>query len=250
MTNIIDITGKNTGTIDLPKDIFAAKINTANLAQYIRVYLSRQRSAAAKAKTRSEVTGSNAKIWRQKGTGNARHGSRKAPIFVGGGVSHGPTGGQNYKLQISKRQKKQALFAALTTKVSDSLFVSGFEKLTAKTSDLVKIVKTLAKDSRKTLIIIDKPIKNIIAAGANAKGITITQATRLNPYELLNNNTIIFAKEAVDTIANTYVTAKTKSEPKKETPVETTKTAKTTKTTKPAAKVVKSVKPVKKAVKK
>lgn len=240
MTNTIDITGKKSGTIDLPKDIFAAKINTTILAQYIRVYLARQRSSAAKTKTRSEVTGTTAKVWRQKGTGNARHGSRKAPTFVGGGVSHGPTGGQNYKLQISKRQKKQALFSALTTKIEDSLFVTGLEKLSAKTADLIKVTSALAKDSRKTLIVIDKPINNIITAGANAQGITITQATRLNPYELINNNTIIFSSDSIEVIKNTYLSdkkTKTKTEPVKKTP---TKPAKpTTKTTKSAPKSVK-----------
>src|SRR3989337_2053900 len=88
--SLITTTGTKTSTIDLPGEIFAAKVNRTLLSRYVKVYLSRQRSAGAKTKTRGQVTGSTRKIYRQKGTGRARHGDIKSPIFIGGGLAHGP----------------------------------------------------------------------------------------------------------------------------------------------------------------
>ncbi len=96
------ISGEKAGKVTLPSEIFAAKINNQLMAQAVRVFLANQRKARAKTKTRGKVEGSGKKIWAQKGTGRARHGDRYAPIFVGGGISHGPTGKENFKLKMRK----------------------------------------------------------------------------------------------------------------------------------------------------
>src|SRR3990170_5938571 len=123
LIQVLNTRGEPAGKTDLPEEIFAVKASPRLLAQAVRVYLANQRLAQARAKTRGEVKGSGKKIWRQKGTGRARHGDAQAPIFVGGGVAHGPTGRENYKLKLPKRLKRRALFAALTQKIEEKELV-------------------------------------------------------------------------------------------------------------------------------
>ena len=114
--DLYTIDGKKAGKIEVPKAVFGAKVNEILLAQYRRVFLNNQRRAKPKSKTRGEVTGSGKKIWRQKGTGRARHGDRYANIFVGGGVAHGPTGKENYSLKLTRKMRQSALSSALSQK--------------------------------------------------------------------------------------------------------------------------------------
>ena len=116
--SVYGIDGKEQKTIELPKDVFAATENKSLLAQAVRVYLVNQRQGNVKVKTRSEVIGSTRKIYRQKGTGKARHGAIKAPIFVGGGVAHGPKQ-KEYNLKFNKKEKKLALYGALSSKLKE-----------------------------------------------------------------------------------------------------------------------------------
>lgn len=201
--NVYSLTGTATGKITLPDDIFAAKVRPALMAQAVRVYLSNQRRARAQAKTRAEVSGSGKKIWRQKGTGRARHGDRYAPIFVGGGVAHGPTGKENYKLKMPQKMRQQALFSALTSKFRDGglIIVSGLAKIEPKTS---KMVKALAKlkinppTSGEVLLILPKVLENVILAARNIEGVKLVSVEALNTYEVLNGGKLVFMKEAIE----------------------------------------------------
>ena len=103
---VVDVKGKSKGQINVSNEIFGINPNKIVVAQAVRVHLTNQRQATAKSKTRGEVSGSGKKIWRQKGTGRARHGDRYAPIFVGGGVAHGPRGNQNVKRNLSKNRPR------------------------------------------------------------------------------------------------------------------------------------------------
>src|SRR3990167_8071260 len=109
------------------------------LAQAIKVYLTNQRQGTKHAKTRGEVAGSGKKIWRQKGTGKARHGDRQAPLFVGGGIAHGPKGNENYKLNLPDKMKRLALRIVLTDKLKDEriVLVKSLKTVKAKTAELV-----------------------------------------------------------------------------------------------------------------
>src|SRR3972149_10087618 len=111
--------------------IFAVKVNQPLMDQASKVYLSNQRRSLAKAKRRGEVKVTKAKVWQQKGTGRARHGSRNAPIFVGGGQAHGPSGTQNYNRRLSKKQRQASLRSALSLKFKEGkiIAVTGLEKL-------------------------------------------------------------------------------------------------------------------------
>ena len=204
--DLYDLDGKKSGQLELPKEIFGAKINKALMAQAVRVYLSNQRRSLAKAKTRGEVDLTKAKWFRQKGTGHARHGAKSAPIFVGGGKAHGPTGEQNYSLKMSKKMKKKALFSALSAKLKEGkiLVVKDLSKIEPKTKEMLKIMKNLKlktkndKEKLKILLILPKSIDNVLKAGRNIPGVNLTPVSLLNTYEVLNGEKLIFMKEAID----------------------------------------------------
>lgn len=207
--DVFNIKGEKTGSLSLPKEIFAAKINPQLMAQAVRVYLSNQRRAGAKTKTRAEVSGSGRKIWRQKGTGRARHGDMYAPIFVGGGVAHGPTGKENFKLKMSQKMKRKALFSALTSKfqAGEIVAVKGLEKMKPKTKEMVKILEKLKLKTKnlKALIVLSETVENIIRPARNIKGVNLTQANFLNTYEVLNAGKLVFMKKSVDKLKEVFL---------------------------------------------
>lgn len=203
--NVYATTGTATGKITLPDNIFAAKIRPILMAQAVRAYLSNHRTARAQARTRGEVSGSGKKIWAQKGTGRARHGDQYAPIFVGGGVAHGPVGNENYKLKISKTMRQQALFSALTSKLKNEelIIVSGLAKIEPRTGKLVKIFEKLKINSpTKMTIILPKVLENVSRAARNIEGVKLTLVNTLNPYEILNGGKLVFMKEAIEELKN------------------------------------------------
>lgn len=207
--DLYTITGRKSGQISLPKEVFGAPINEQLMAQAVRVYLSNQRKARAKTKTRGEVRGSRRKIWRQKGTGRARHGDRYAPIFVGGGRAHGPTGKENYKLKMSKAMKKKALFSALTSKLKDKevIAIKGLTKIQPKTKEMVKVVANLplGEKKKKILLILPEILDNVIRAGRNLAGVELAQANQLNTYQVLKHNQLVFMEKSIDKLKETFL---------------------------------------------
>lgn len=197
--DLLTIDGKKAGKIDLPGKIFAAKVNQPLMAQAVRVYLANQRKAKAKTKSRGEVSGSGKKIWRQKGTGRARHGDRYAPIFVGGGVTHGPKGDRNYKLKIAKKMKQAALFSALTSKLKakEILIIKDLAAIKPKTKEMAKVIHNLQLESAKILLVLPEKIDNVLRAGRNLENIDLVEAGLLNTYQVLKQGKIVLMKEAV-----------------------------------------------------
>lgn len=200
---VLDLSGKKVKEIDLPSDIFAAKINAPLMAQAVRVYLSNQRKAFAKVKTRAEVRGSGRKIWRQKGTGNARHGDRYAPIFVGGGKAHGPRGNQAYHLTLPKKMRKKALASALTAKLNEGkvIVISGLEKLKPKTKKGEQLItKVIGQDfnkSRVYLLILPEMWPKTKRGLGNLPYLDLSLLSGLNSYLVLRHDYLIFALEAL-----------------------------------------------------
>ena len=137
------------GTITLPPKIFAAKWRADLVHQVIEGMRSNKRAGTADTKDRGEVRGGGKKPWKQKGTGRARHGSSRSPIWVGGGVTHGPLSEKNYKRKISKKMRVQALFSVLSKKMKDSeiLFVDSLSLPEVKTKKAVEVMKNLSKAS-------------------------------------------------------------------------------------------------------
>lgn len=199
-TDVYDVNGKAVGTVELPKEIFGAKINNQLMAQAVRVYLANQRRGTASTKTRGEVAGSTRKIYRQKGTGRARHGSIRAPIFVHGGVVFGPKP-RDYSLKLSKKMRKVALFSALSAKVKDGgiKVVSGLEKITPKTKFMTLVLQKLGllNKNEKILLVLPKKLEEIQRAARNIQNVEIIYAYQLNTYDILRNKTLFLLKDSI-----------------------------------------------------
>lgn len=206
---VYNIKGEKSGKLSLPAEIFAAQINESLMAQAVRVYLSNQRHAHAKTKTRGEVRGSGRKIYRQKGTGLARHGDRYAPIFVGGGIAHGPTGKENWQLKMSKKMRRQALFSALTDKLKEKKIVvlEGLEKIKPKTKEMTRVLENTT-DRKKVLLVLPGVLENVIRAARNLEGLKLIQAKQLNTYQVLQSHNLILTKAAVKVLKETFLKIK------------------------------------------
>jgi large subunit ribosomal protein L4 len=200
--NVFDTTGKKTGTATLDKSIFAAKVSDTLLALAVRVFLSRQRQGTKHVKTRGEVNYSTRKLYRQKGTGRARHGSKKAPIYVGGGQAHGPKGNENYQLKLTKKMRQRSLFGALTQKQTQNQIsvINDLSQLKSQTKTASKLFNALNPDQTSNLLILDKPYPNVIKATRGLTSVTTTQASRINTYETLKHRHLIFTKAALKDI--------------------------------------------------
>ena len=148
-TKIYNQKGISVRTVTLPPKIFAAKWRADLVHQVIEGMRSNKRAGTADTKDRGEVRGGGKKPWKQKGTGRARHGSSRSPIWVGGGVTHGPLSEKNYKRKISKKMRVQALFSVLSKKMKDSeiLFVDSLSLPEVKTKKAVEVMKNLSKAS-------------------------------------------------------------------------------------------------------
>lgn len=197
---IYNLQGKEEAKTKLPEEVFNAKDNPQLLSQAVRVFLFNQRQGNASVKTRGEVRGSTRKIYRQKGTGKARHGSIRAPIFVKGGIVFGPNP-RDFSLKLPKKMKKQALHIALTTKAKEQAIyiLEGLEKISPKTKEMVAVLTNLklAPGKEKILLIIDHFQKNINLSGRNIPLLTIMPLYQLNTYEILNHDKLIITKPAL-----------------------------------------------------
>lgn len=191
------LAGRSSGTMSLPKEIFGVKVNEKLLAQAIRVYMTNLKTFTASTKTRGEVRGSTAKIYRQKGTGRARHGAIRAPIFVGGGIVFGPKP-RKVRLDLPKKMKKAALLSALSSKAGNKeiLGLSGIEKATGKTREMAKLFKKVGTDS--ALIVTGEKTDNVVRAVRNIPGVNVLPADLINAYEVLKHNFLLITKEAVE----------------------------------------------------
>lgn len=195
---IYDQKGAEAGMIDLPAKVFAAKWRSDLVHQVVQSMRSNKRAGTADTKDRGEVRGGGRKPWKQKGTGQARHGSSRSPIWVGGGVTHGPLAEKNYKRKISKTMRAQALFSVLSKKLKDGeiLFVENLTMPSIKTKDAVKVVQNLAKISDwKTVDASKKPRILTAIFGRNDKTeksfrnipqLEIVFLKNLNPFDVLN----------------------------------------------------------------
>ncbi len=139
--------GKEVGTVSLSEKVFSAKWRADLVHQVVEGMRSNKRAGTADTKDRGEVRGGGRKPWKQKGTGRARHGSSRSPIWVGGGVTHGPLAEKNYKRKISKKMRAQALFSVLSKKFKDGeiLFIDSLETVDMKTKSAEEVMKNLGK---------------------------------------------------------------------------------------------------------
>lgn len=204
-SHIVGADGKSAGSIMLPKELFYAHINPILMAQAVRVYLANQRVGSASTKTRGEVEGSTRKIYRQKGTGRARHGAIRAPIFVGGGIVFGPKP-HSYKLKFSSSMRRAALASALTYQHSQGnvIISSELNDLKPKTK-IIGTALTKIGATAKTLLVYAKESKNIPQSVRNLKDVESISAQNLNTYAILSHQTLIVTKSALPQLVDTFV---------------------------------------------
>lgn len=194
--SVVGLDGKAAGSVTLPAELFNAKINRQLMAQAVRVYLANQRGGHASTKTRGEVEGSTRKIYKQKGTGKARHGGIRAPIFVGGGIVFGPRP-RDYSLGFPQKMRKVALASALTSqfKKQNVIVITGLSGA-AKTK-VVAGALTAVGATRKTLLVTSKDSATVVRAGRNIENVDILPVSDINTYSILMHSKLVFMKEAI-----------------------------------------------------
>lgn len=191
---------------ELPDSIFAIRINEALLAQYVYAHNSNQRQSNAQTKDRGEVAGGGRKPWNQKGTGRARAGSIRSPIWRGGGVTFGPSNDRNYKKALTKKMVKIAFRSALSLAAKENK-LAVMEKLEIKTIDaknILSILKTQLTNG-KVLLVQNGSNKELIMSARNLKEINVINVKELNAYNVLNTKQIILLEDAVEYINSTWV---------------------------------------------
>ena len=199
--------GKQEGEITLPKEIFDIKFN-ADLVHQIAVSMSaNKRRIIAHAKTRSEVRGGGKKPWRQKGTGRARHGSIRSPLWKGGGVTFGPRNDKIYEKDIPKKMRRKALLMMLTDKAKSNqlLILDKIELEKGKKKEMALMVSSLPCKNQSCLIALPNYDKKIFLAGRNIKKIDIEDARNLNVLEMLNHKYLLIVKDSIETIEKTFL---------------------------------------------
>ena len=201
---VLDIKGKEKGTIALPDALFGVKANPTFLHEVVTAFLANQRSGTADVKTRAEVSGTGKKPWKQKGTGRARQGSLRAVQFRHGGVAWGPTP-HSYRQDLPAAKRRVALAMALSTKLEEGNIVvlDSLKFKEAKTKAFAEVLDVLAA-GRKPLVLDNFADANAALACRNVAGLTHMQTQDINAYVVLNSSKVIFTKEAVEKLSETF----------------------------------------------
>lgn len=180
-------------------DLLSLPVNKVVLAKYVRVYLNNQRQFTADVKDRGEVSGGGRKPWKQKGTGRARHGSTRSPIWKGGGRTFGQTLGVDKVLKMNKQEKKLAFWSSVAEKLAEkSLFIANLPEFKKTKEVKVMIEKTELKG--KVLLVTDK--KQIYLMAKNLSEITVKSTADLNSYDILKSNVVVFDETVLEKLIN------------------------------------------------
>jgi large subunit ribosomal protein L4 len=201
---VVNMTGAQVGEIALSDVIFGAEVNKAVLHAAVRTYLLNQRQGTQSTLTRSEVSGGGKKPWRQKGTGRARQGSTRSPQWTHGGIALGPKP-RSYTKKLNKKVKQIAMFSALSAKVANNemVVVDSIVAESYKTKVMASML-TAVGAGKKALVVLDAKNDMVVKSLANIPGVKVAYTNTLNVYDILNCNTIVFAKSAVEKLEEVY----------------------------------------------
>ncbi len=205
-TDLYNQEGKKVDVFELPKEIFEVPMNSDLLFQVVVSQISNRRQKTAHTKDRSEVRGGGVKPWRQKGTGRARHGSIRSPLWVGGGVTFGPRIDRNFKKKINRKMRIKALSMVLSVKAKDNMIVL-FDDLKSekpKTKPMAELFNKIFKDKGTVLVALSDKNDNVIKSIRNIKKVEVKQARELNALDLLNFKYLAMPKQSIDVIKNTF----------------------------------------------
>lgn len=202
--SVFDMTGKEVSTMELSESVFGIEPNAYVMHQAVVAYLANQRQGTQSTLTRSEVSGGGRKPWRQKGTGNARQGSIRAPQWTHGGIALGPKP-RDYSYSLNKKVKRLALKSALSSKVAEKeiIVVDEIKLDEIKTKSIVNMLSALGAD-KKTLIVMPEIDEKIIRSANNIANVKTTLVNTLNVYDILNCNHFVVAKDAVAKLEEVY----------------------------------------------
>lgn len=202
VVDVKNLDGKKVGTIELADDVFAAKVNPHLLHETVRHYLAGERAGTHKTKDKSEVSGSGKKLWRQKGTGRARIGSIRSPLWRHGGTVHGPVP-RSYEYALPRKMILGALRSALTTKLADQklTIVDGWKLESHKTKPFREALDKLEAETKTILLVENGPNVNLERASRNLEGVTLVPATGLEPYDLMRHDALVLSREAAAKIS-------------------------------------------------
>lgn len=201
---VVNMQGAAVGEIVLSDDIFAAEVSVSAMHAVVRAYMNAQRQGTQSARTRTEVRGGGKKIYRQKGTGNARHHGRRAPQFTHGGVVFAPKP-RDYRISVPRKVRRLAMKSALTSKVAESemIVVDNIELAEAKTKNVVTMLKALGAD-KKALIVTADADPMVVRASNNISGVKTTFVGSLNVVDILNCDKMIVSQDAVKRVEEVY----------------------------------------------
>ena len=201
---IYNISGDQVGEIELSDDVFGIEVNENAMYEVVKNQLANKRQGTQSTKTRGEVRGGGRKPWRQKGTGRARVGSSRSPLWIGGGVSFAPKP-RDYSYRLPKKIRKLAMKSALTSKVNNDeiIVLDGLNISAPKTKEMINILSNLNAD-KKALIVMDGRDDAVIKSARNIPGVKTTSVNTLNVYDILKYDKFIITKDAVQKVEEVY----------------------------------------------
>ena len=201
--SVYNIEGKEVGSIELNDAVFGVEVNEHLVHMAVVNQLANNRQGTQSAKTRSEVSGGGRKPWRQKGTGHARQGSTRAPQWTGGGIVFAPKP-RDYSFKMNKKEKRIALFSALSSKVAENkiIVVDEFKLDEIKTKKFVEVMNNLK--ANKALVVVEEDNKNVVLSGRNVPTVKVEANNEINTYDVVKYDTLVVTKAAVEKIQEVY----------------------------------------------
>lgn len=201
---VFNVSGQQVGEIELNDNVFGVEVNEHVLYEVVKNQLANKRQGTQSALTRAEVRGGGRKPWRQKGTGRARHGSIRSPLWIGGGVVFAPKP-RDYRYTLPKKVRRLAMKSALSSKVNtnDIIVLDELSLTTPKTKDMVNILKNLNVD-KKALIVMAGKNEAVIKSANNIPGVETALVNTLNVYDILKYDKFIITKDAVEKVEEVY----------------------------------------------
>jgi len=203
---VLDVKGTPVSEITLNEAVWGIKPHDQAMFDTVIAQQAAMRQATSKVKTRAEVRGGGRKPWRQKGTGRARQGSIRAPQWRGGGVAFGPTGNQNYKIDVNKKVKALAMRSALSLKAQENnlVVVDHFDFTAPSTKAMVAVLEALKINDAKTLIITKEKDELVVKSGANLASVKTLKQNQMNVFDLLDATKLLVTQEAVEAIEGVW----------------------------------------------
>ena len=202
--SVVDMEGKNVGTIELADSIFGIEPNAAVMHEMVVNYLAAQRQGTQSALTRSEVSGGGKKPWRQKGTGRARQGSTRAPQWTHGGIVFAPKP-RSYRFTVNKKVRRLAMKSAFSSKAAENnlIVVDSITTGEYKTKKIAAMLNAIGAE-KKALIVLPEVDSMVVKSANNIPGVKTAQVNELNVYDILNADKLVIAKDAVSKIEEVY----------------------------------------------